>query len=683
MKLWPGNSDAVDSLLSVHRLIFMTAGAAASVIGLLVLAGWHIHNISLIRAWPGMAPMPYNSALGFFLCGGGLVTLAFGEKRPALAGGVYGAAVGVLTLIEYAFGVDFGIDQIFMPAYIREPAAHPGQMPLNAAVCWALMGVSLYLMTKGGESRRRGLALWVSGLTIILISAISFLGYISGTPLAHSWGAFPSMPFHGAVAWLLLGVGVSAYALFISGAKGHPKREMSRAAFGIAMALLAAAGYVAYRNIAATSATANRVALTYEAKENISAISLELKSAGIAYRNYILTGDGRQLELYRATAAAVRGRIAGLRTATASDPTRQAGLGTLEALAARKFRLLDESAGLYTEGRRAAALAALTGEGRAVLTEIQKLIELLDGEEDERLAERRGRFGESLKGAKFSLLVGGVLGAALLTLVFYFLSREARARELTEAELLRASEEASSASKAKSDFIASMSHELRTPLNSILGFAQVLEAGYYGPMNEKQMEYAGDINAAGRHLLDLINDILDIARIESGKMELRLEKLNARELLERTALMFRAKAEEGAVKLDLKVSGDFPSELGADERKLKQVLFNLLSNAFKFTPAGGSVTLAAGIDAAGEPEISVTDTGPGIGAVEQGMLFSPFVQLPGAKTGAGLGLFLCRGMVSLWGGRIGVVSPPGGGAGGSRFYFTLGKGEKHESSGGG
>ena len=680
--MWPGNSKIVGSLLRVHRIIFMSAGGAVSAFGLLVLAGWHTHNPSLIRVWPGMAPMPYNAALGFFLCGGGLVALAFGKKRMALAGGAYAAAVGTLAFIESAFRADFGLDQIFMAAYGGEPAANPGHMPMNTAVCWVLVGISLFLMTRGGESRRRGLALWLSGLTIILISSISFLGYISGMHLVHSWGAFPSMPSHGAAAWLLLGIGVAAYALYISGAKGHPGREMSRAAFGIAMALLAAAGYVASRNIAATTSFADLVAQTYGAKADISGIFLELKDADVAHRDYILTGERRQLELYELASAGVLARIAVLRRGMADSPAQQGRLGALEELAGRKFRLLGASARLYGKGRKAEALAVLRREDGTVSEEIKAMIAALEEEEGRRLADRRSRFAESLKGAKFSLLVGGALGAALLLLVFYFPGREARAREFTEAELLRASEEAFSASRAKSDFIASMSHELRTPLNSILGFAQVLEAGYYGPMNQKQMEYAGDINAAGRHLLDLINDILDIARIESGKMELRLEKMNVRDLLERAALMFRAKAEERAVKLELKVSRDFPGELGADERKLKQVLFNLLSNAFKFTPAGGCVTLEAGTDARGELEISVTDTGPGIGAAEQGALFAPFVQLPGAKTGAGLGLFLCKGMVNLWGGRIGVVSPPGAGMGGSRFYFTLGKGEKHESPGG-
>lgn len=671
MKLRPGNPDAGGAFLGALRLIFISAASLASFIGLLALAGWYTHKTSLIRFWPGMAPMPYNAALGFFICGAALVPLAFREIRPALMGCAYVLALGGLTLIEYAFGVHFGIDQIFMTAYVGAPGARPGQLPLNAAVCWLLMGVSLFLMTRAGESRRRGLLLWVLGLTIILISAISFLGYLSGTPIAYSWGAFPAMPFHGALAWMMLGVCVAVYSLYISGAKEYPKREMSRAAFAIAMVLLSVTGYITYRNMDATSSNADWVAHTYEAKENIRGILLELKSAGIAHRNYILTGDRRQLEFYRLSAAGVSAKTDVLKKRMEHSTAQQARLGTLEGLTARKFRLLNAAAGLYAGGRRAEASAALTGEDRQVLAEIEELIKIMDREEDRVFADSRNKFGASIKGSKFMLLVGGVLGAALLTLVFYFLGREARARELSETELLRTSGEALSASKAKSDFIAGMSHELRTPLNSILGFGQVLEAGYYGPLNEKQREYVGDINEAGRHLLDLINDILDIAKIESGKMELRLEKLDVRELLERAAFMFRAKAAERGIKLDLAIAGDFPRELSADERKLKQVLFNLLSNAFKFTPAGGSVTLEAVTGAEGEAEISVTDTGPGIGAGEQGMLFAPFVQLSGAKAGAGLGLFLCREMVSLWGGRIGVVSPAGGGAGGCKFYFTL------------
>lgn len=461
------------------------------------------------------------------------------------------------------------------------------------------------------------------------------------------------------------------------------RRDIPRTVFALALALLGAAGAVAYHSLATAAASADWVAHTYESKGQISGLMLDLRSAGRAQRNYLLTGERAQLEIYRQYEAGFPAGLDVLRALTADNPYQQARLAELGELAAGKFGLLGKTAALYGKGKKAEALAALEAGDRTVLPAMERTIAALNGEEDRLLALRRADLEDSLKGARFLVLTGGALGAGLLLLAFYFLAAEIKARELAEAALGAAREEAVAASKAKSAFIASMSHELRTPLNSVLGFGQILEAGYHGPLNAKQLEYVADINDAGRHLLALINDILDLAKIESGKMELAPENINVRELLERAELMFRARAAERGVKLGLKVAAGFPAELDADERKLKQVLFNLLSNAFKFTPAGGSVTLEAGPGEAGELEISVTDTGPGISPEGQAKLFAPFVQLDSAEKGTGLGLFLSRQMVALWGGRIGVVSPAPGAAGGCRFYFTLGKGGGHESTGGG
>ncbi len=152
---------------------------------------------------------------------------------------------------------------------------------------------------------------------------------------------------------------------------------------------------------------------------------------------------------------------------------------------------------------------------------------------------------------------------------------------------------ATNANRAKSDFLANMSHELRTPLNSILGFSEVLQDELFGPLNDKQKEYAKDICSSGKHLLDLINDILDLAKVESGKMELELSAFPLKDVLNAALSMFREKAMKHNLKLGLEIGPETDIDIEADERKLKQIMFNLLSNAVKFTPDGGSVHVAA------------------------------------------------------------------------------------------
>jgi signal transduction histidine kinase len=235
-------------------------------------------------------------------------------------------------------------------------------------------------------------------------------------------------------------------------------------------------------------------------------------------------------------------------------------------------------------------------------------------------------------------------------------------------ELGRLYSELETVSRHKSEFLANMSHELRTPLNAILGFSQVLREQMFGELNAKQVEYLDDILGSGQHLLNVINDILDLAKVEAGHMELQAAIFPLVPTLENAVTVVRERATRQGIAL----ATDIDPSLGlveADERKLKQVLFNLLSNAVKFTPQGGRVTLAAS-RVEDEVEISVRDTGVGISAEDQAKIFEEFYQVGPGKTqeGTGLGLSLTRRLVELHGGSLRVKSELGAG---STFSFTL------------
>ena len=225
------------------------------------------------------------------------------------------------------------------------------------------------------------------------------------------------------------------------------------------------------------------------------------------------------------------------------------------------------------------------------------------------------------------------------------------------------------ASQHKSEFLANMSHELRTPLNAIIGFSEVLTDRMFGELNEKQEEYLKDIYASGTHLLSLINDILDLSKIEAGRMELELTEFDLPTAIENALMLVRERAGRRSIALHTNIDNRL-GQIQADERKVRQVVLNLLSNAIKFTPEGGRIDVGA-VPHDGSVEISVSDTGIGIAPEDQEKVFEEFRQVgtPAKKVeGTGLGLTLCRKFAELHGGRIGVKSQVGLG---STFTFTI------------
>ena len=248
---------------------------------------------------------------------------------------------------------------------------------------------------------------------------------------------------------------------------------------------------------------------------------------------------------------------------------------------------------------------------------------------------------------------------------------EERTRELETAlgELDEKSRELEAASQHKSAFLANMSHELRTPLNAILGFSQVLREGMAGEINAKQAEYLDDVLSSGHHLLALINDVLDLSKVEAGEVKLEVAPFSLREALERGIVMVRERASEDGVEVGLGLEPGVDVVEG-DERRVRQVIFNLLSNAVKFTPAGGAVDVrAARVN--GEVRVSVADSGPGIAREDHERIFEEFRQTEAGidqGEGTGLGLALSKRLVELHGGRIWVDSELGRGA---TLVFTL------------
>ena len=227
-------------------------------------------------------------------------------------------------------------------------------------------------------------------------------------------------------------------------------------------------------------------------------------------------------------------------------------------------------------------------------------------------------------------------------------------------ELLAANKKAEFANRTKSEFLAAMSHELRTPLNAIIGFSEIIKDEILGPVGSVQYRsYAEDINASGQHLLDLINDILDLSKIESGADEIHEEKIEIREVIESVMTMVKGRAQKGGVKLELEAP-DHPPALRADHRKLIQILVNLLSNAIKFTDTGGTVVFRIWCRTGSGYVFQVADTGIGIALDDIPKALTPFQQVDGELSrkyeGTGLGLPLTKSLVEQHGGSLDLQS---------------------------
>ena len=280
---------------------------------------------------------------------------------------------------------------------------------------------------------------------------------------------------------------------------------------------------------------------------------------------------------------------------------------------------------------------------------------------------------------------------------------EKRVEERTS-QLMQAKEEAETSNRTKSDFLANMSHELRTPLNHIIGFTEIVVDKRCGELNESQEEYLNDVLKSSRHLLALINDILDLSKVEAGKFELEPTEVDPRLLVDNCLVMFKEKAMKHGIKLTSHID-HIPATITADERKMKQIVYNILANAMKFTPDGGSVSVDAQMVnclvrpglRSGDPEgleiisggngtgktngrkqrkcvqFSVADSGIGIKSEDQDRIFDPFEQADGSSSrryqGTGLGLPLTRKLVELHGGRMWVESE--GTGKGATFSFII------------
>jgi len=551
------------------RAFAVAAGGFTTLLGVIVIVGWQTNNVTLVQVLPTFVPMQYNTALGFVLCGLGLLFTVYERPRFAVPVGVLAATIGVTTLLQYIFGFNFGIDQLFHDHDITVKTSHPGRMAPNTAVCFSLVGLAIVARALFRRPRFRSLMAVLLSSLALAFGTVALAGYLGGLETAYGWGWLTRRAIHTSVGFTVVCLGFRA--------------------------------------------TVWRDDLTPETLvPRWFPITVFVATCTAAVCLWQAIGAERAAALSTSVLAGNEGRVA---DALLIGGFLLAGaLAVAAHLAQTAFRRAREAGAANT------ALAAEIGQRKQAQGE---------------LAQER----DNLE-----------------------LTVDARTKELAQAR-----EAAESANRAKSTFLANMSHELRTPMNAIIGYSEMLAEEAEDEGHDDMIPDLQKINAAGKHLLALINDILDLSKIEAGRMDLYLERFEVRQMLDEaidTVSPLIAKNNNRLVT-------DFGENLGAiraDLTKVRQSLFNLLSNASKFTE-NGTVTLAVNRERRGEVDwitLSVTDTGIGIKEEMLDHVFEEFSQADDSTSrdfgGTGLGLPISRRFCRMMGGDIGVTSTVGAGS---------------------
>ena len=433
-------------------------------------------------------------------------------------------------------------------------------------------------------------------------------------------------------------------------------------------------------------ATGRALGRTSVIRAGIQQVFALLQDAETAQRGYLLTGKEQYLGPYNAAARRLGAEIGTLGALLKDDLHQHAQIVALQDVARRKMAELAQTIELNRRGRHDAAIAIVrSDQGLALMGQARRILDGVQAIQTHARAANLARRDIELSRTFWtvaSLIVVLCLAIVFIATMAYFhlrardriiadvrhltgeLGKEKATLVETVTELDAARKSADAANRAKSEFLASVSHELRTPLNAILGFSEIIRDELFGPVGTRQYaDYAGDVHRSGQHLLDLINDILDLSKIDAGKVELHEEPVMLDWLIGECVALVRARAVSGRVTLEFE-PGAPSTFVFADQRLLKQILLNLLSNAIKFTPEGGSVTTTILRDGAGIG-FRVADTGIGMSLAEIEKALSPYGQIDSKISrkhqGTGLGLPISQSLAQLHGGNLIVESTPGTG----------------------
>ncbi len=609
---------------------------------------------------------------GFLLIGAALWMLQAKRSHPAVKMTGYVCSwmvflLGLLTISQYIFRIDLGIDLVLFKERPEEAGTlFAGRMSPNSCVNFIIIGISLMMMdikTKRGNVYPSQMLILPQGI----IAFLGLLGYLYGIQEFYGISAYTAMSLPGTISFAVIFVGIlfarpegSLTQIFTKDDAGGMLAR--RLVFVVFLIPLTAEILVHFGRSAGLYNSA------FHAAFHTAVIILSFLWITLATSNKLSRIDEdrnrteRKLaeseEEYRELVEGANSII--LRMDTRGDVT-----------------FFNEYAQKFFGYRREEIL------GRNVIGHIVPETDTAGRDLQEMINDimvHPGRYtnneNENIRANNERVWIAwsnrAILGPDGKAKEILCIGNNITKLKEAEAEIVKAKEAAESANKTKSAFLTNMSHELRTPLVTIMGFSDLLKDVNVGPLSDQQKEYVGYIHESGKHLFSLINDILDLSKVEAGKMELELSAFDLKELLDKSTIFVKEKAMSNNITLVNQVSEEVGTVM-ADERKVKQVLINLLSNAVKFTPAGGKVGIQAQMTPHNEILVCVWDTGIGIEEKNHEKVFSEFEQVSNAYSrkyaGTGLGMPLSKKFVELHGGKMWFESK--GQGKGTNFYFTL------------
>lgn len=644
---------------SAAALVAAASGASVAALGGLVVAGWLTVAVALIQVLPGLPPMQYNTALGFMICGAALLSAVLDLRRPtALLGGL-SAAMGIATLCEYLLHTNLGVDDLLVETYVLTGVTNPGRMAPNSALALTLVGAALVGLSCRSIARSRHVYPAVLGTIVIALGTAALVGYAAGVPGAYGWGPFNRMAVHTALGFILLGGGTVGLAW--NTAQG----ESSDPPAWLPSLAVVAVGTVTICMWYALSGGPARQSLTPGQPTGDPALPNVTLAAGLL--SALLLGWCLRLE--QTSRRRARSLAASNQALNHQSRAREEAEERLHQLAAIVESSNDAIVATTLDGTiltwnygaerlygythdevRGRHISVLHGQRQSGVIELFE--QVMQGGRIEQLevvnvTKDGRRIDVALTVSPVLDRGGSVVGTSSI------------ARDITERKQLE---------QMKDDFVGTVSHELRTPLTAIKGFIELVADGDVGPLTESQQEFLQIASRNTDRLGNLINDLLDVNRIEAEKLEIRDEPTDLNAVLGDVAGTFRAMAQAKGLAFQEEIER-LPMIMG-DGSRLVQVFSNLVSNAIKYTPAG-EIGIRARTNA-NHIDVEVYDSGIGLSSADQAQLFTKFYRGQNAVVaesgGTGLGLVIAKAIVEKHHGTISVESQPDRG---TRFRVTL------------